>query len=817
MKFKAKTTYRKLGYHGCFAALWLVLFLYSCSPTKHFKQNEYLLRKNTVNLRTDQTYADKGALKDALKSVIVQQNNTYFLGAFPFKIWLYNLRYKKFQKDTANFQIRSRIAEKPVVFDESSISTSKKQMQSLLRNQGYFNAVVTATHTNKDQEVVVQYDVNTHHGFLIDTLDYNIDSSDLAQTMLPIWKKKSLLQQAMPYSNGLLSAERSQMVNLAKNEGFYRFNTDNISFELDTSGTKTLRSKKSIVENAANILVGKMKNSRPTVSVTATVKEEENYTAFNRYQYQHIYVYPEYKDNENFRKSYQYEQVIDGITFRYKNKRPLVRNGLIKSKIFLQPKGLYRQQDYDNTLLQLNDLGIYNYARIFLLDGKDSSGSLEQLNAHIILSPAKPYEFSTNFELSGGDLYIAGSAVNASVTNRNMFRGANQFSVSGTYGFELNQYKNTDQPFFQRFYLLSQNFGLNLKLISPKFILPFAINHNRSASPKTVFTIGVNYLDRPAYFRLRNINSSFGYVWKSNNWTTWQINPVFINTLHLSNISDSFRVRMNQVQAIRNSYQENFIEGENVEFIHNTEGRLPHRHTYVRLGLEEAGTLMRGVNAIAKAANDKGLSFNYANYVRLDFDARQYFKSNNATFVLRMYGGVGIPYGHSRTLPYIKQYFVGGAYSIRGWAPRLLGPGSYYNPAAQNSQDRIFIDQSGDIKLEWNAEYRFKMIQLFAGAIGLNGAVFADAGNIWLAQQDPNLPGASFRFNALWQDIALSTGAGLRADIGGFLILRADWAFPLKKPYVPYNSGWVIEGIDFGSKEWRHQNINLNIGIGMPF
>lgn len=798
-------------------SLGLILMLFSCSPVKHLKEDEYLLRKNTVTLHTDKTYSDKGALKDALKSVIVQQNNTYLFGSIPFKIWLYNLNYKRFQTDTANFQIRSRIVEKPIIFNDKTIPTSTRQMQSLLRNQGYFNAEVHASHSTKGKEVVVNYDVKTKDGYLIDTINFSMDTSQLASTMLPIWHSKSLVKKGVPYSNGLLSAERSQMVTLAKNQGFYKFNTDNIAFELDTSGTRILRYKKSIVESAANILAGKIRNTHPSVSVNALIKEEENYTAFNTYTYNHIYVYPEYKDNENLREGYNYEEVIDGITFRYKNKKPLVRNRVIKSKIFLQPNALYRQLDYDNTLMQLNDLGIYNYARIFILDHKDSVSGNPQLNAHIVLSPAKPYDFNTNFELSGGDLYVAGSAINASVTNKNFFRGANQLSVSGTYGFELNQNKNTTQSFFDRFYLMSQNVGANAKVIFPKFLLPFSVDNNRAASPKTVFSMGVNYLDRPAYFRIRNISSSLGYVWKSNTWTTWQVNPVFINTLHLGNISDSFRVRMEQVQAIRNSYQENFIEGENVEFIHNTEGRLPYRHTYLRLGLEEAGILMRGIDRATDAIRGEGLSFNYANYVRFDFDARQYYKRNNSTFVLRMYGGIGIPYGNSKTLPYIKQYFVGGAYSIRGWAPRLLGPGSYYNAAAQNSLDRIFIDQSGDIKLEWNAEYRFKMIQLFAGAIGLNGALFADAGNIWLAHKDPNLPGASFAFNQLWQDIALSTGAGLRADIGGFLILRADWAFPLKKPYVPDHSGWVLKEIDFSSKQWRTRNINLNIGIGLPF
>src|SRR5690606_26488393 len=186
----------------------------------------------------------------------------------------------------------------------------------------------------------------------------------------------------------------------------------------------------------------------------------------------------------------------------------------------------------------------------------------------------------------------------------------------------------------------------------------------------------------------------------------------------LTNISDSFQARLDRVQAIRNSYQENFILGENIEFIHNTEGKIASRHHFVRLGLEESGLLLRTADQIQRGINGNPFKFNFANYFRLDFDLRQYFNRQSSALVFRMHGGIGVPYARSSTLPYIKQYFVGGAYSIRGWGPRLLGPGSYINPSLNNMQDRLFIDQSGDIKLEWNSEYRFRMIQLFAGAIG---------------------------------------------------------------------------------------------------
>ncbi len=334
--------------------------------------------------------------------------------------------------------------------------------------------------------------------------------------------------------------------------------------------------------------------------------------------------------------------------------------------------------------------------------------------------------------------------------------------------------------------------------------------------PRTVLDAGINTLDRRDYFRLSNLAASYGYIWRETETKTWTVKPVFVNTLQLGAISESFQARMDSIPAIRNSYQETFIEGESVEFVINTENRRKWKYAYLRLGFEEAGGLMSGIKGIGDLLNAP-LNFTHARYVRLDFDMRQYLLQRNSSLAFRFYGGVGIPYGGSTILPYLKQYFVGGAYSIRGWRPRVLGPGSYYDSVRQNSTDNLFIDQAGDIKLELNGEYRFAMIKLFSGSVSLNGALFADAGNIWLTRKDPSLEGANFEFKNLYQDIAISTGAGVRLDLGGFLVLRFDWAFPVKKPYVKSNAGWVIKDVDLGDPDWRKKNLNFNIAIGYPF
>jgi outer membrane protein assembly factor BamA len=254
-----------------------------------------------------------------------------------------------------------------------------------------------------------------------------------------------------------------------------------------------------------------------------------------------------------------------------------------------------------------------------------------------------------------------------------------------------------------------------------------------------------------------------------------------------------------------------FIEGENFAFTYSNQlTKKGKSYTYARLGLEEAGALLGLIDAIANP------NINYAQYVKLDFDVRRYVNRPRAQLATRFYGGFGIPYGNSTSLPYIKQYFAGGPYSIRGWRIRTLGPGGYMNLAEDTAKGGIFVDRTGDIKLELNTEYRFDIVQLFYGVVKMKGAVFADAGNIWLAKKTPDFEDGEFQFSKLGSDMVISTGAGARFDLAGFFVFRVDAAFPIKKPYGE-NDGWVTDKIALGLSNWRKNNIVLNIAIGYPF
>jgi outer membrane protein assembly factor BamA len=425
----------------------------------------------------------------------------------------------------------------------------------------------------------------------------------------------------------------------------------------------------------------------------------------------------------------------------------------------------------------------------------------------VLLNPSRKYDFTANFEVSTGTTYFLGAAPTLTFRDKNLGKGANVLTTSVSGGVESIYTSSEGSSFFEHFSLLTKTYSFNATLDLPKFLSPVRINFTKRNAPRTIIGFGSSLIERIDYFTLTNTAANFSYNWRETSTKTWDLTPSFINNIRLPAISDSFQRRLENNDFLKNSYRETFIEGESIGFTFSNQFDNQGRsYTYIKLTAEEAGGLMGVLDGFH--------SLNYSQYVKFDFDARRYINYRKSQIALRFYGGVGLPYGQSPTLPYLKQYFVGGAYSIRGWRIRSLGPGSYFddNPEAKD----VYIDRTGDVKLEWNGEFRFDVVQLFGGSIRLKGALFTDAGNIWLSTPNSNYPGGEFTFSKLGHDIAISSGAGARLDIASFFILRFDVAFPLKIPYAE-DGGWKLGSIRFGDQDWRKRNIILNVAVGYPF
>lgn len=749
-----------------------------------------------------------------MDALIIQKPNTYLLG-LPYKVWLYNLRFRHYNKDTGavNFQLKTKTVERPVVYDSLLQRRSAINIRSFLFNRGYFYAEVKDTIRLRGRKVTAVYNVTTGTKYVIGKISLNIADS-LIKTIVSEGMGGTALKPGTPFTMTMTEEERSRIANLLRNNGYYKITQENVHFEIDTVNKTFLKDVENPFESAINYSARQRGDQKSTLDIKLSVTIEDDLKAFRRYRIGRVQIFPDFIDRSDIRDSTMIRVQKDSVSFRYHNY--YVREQVLLSQNYMKVGEYYSQENYDLTVTKMNELGLFQYVRPVIFE--DTSLPPDRsLHYILILNPTKKYDYGTNFEVSTGSNYKLGNNVSINFRNRNWLHGGNQLTLSLSAGVETGYNGDLSNSFIDKFYLISKNAGISSTVTFPKFIAPFkSAWMRRFNQPRTILGIGYNLLDRLDYFTLNNIVANYAYSWNQNATNTWDVTPAFINILSLPSIADSFQRRLETNEFLKNSYRENFIEGENVGFTFSDLNgpRAARGYSYLKANVEEAGALLAGINSI------KTIGFNYSQYVKFDLDARHYFRRPKSTLALRFLGGVGVPYDKSSTLPYVKQYFVGGAYSIRGWRVRQLGPGSYYDPKADTTSNPI--DRIGDIKLEANVEYRFNMIQLFSGAIHLNGALFVDAGNIWLARPSSDYPGGEFKFSKLGQDIAMSGGAGIRADIGGLFIVRVDAAVPLKKPYIMENSGWIVREVSqldnsiFNNK-WRDRNLVLNIAIGYPF
>jgi outer membrane protein insertion porin family len=791
-------------------------FLASCSPTKHVPQGYHLLRNNSLKLNSDRTLTNKGELSDALFSLIIQKPNYYFLSLFPYKVWIYNWRYKRYIRDTAAeaFQRKIKTVERPVIYDSVMADRSAQHIRSYLFNQGYFYSKVKDTVRYKGRKATAVYEVETGLRYLINKTNLDIDDSTVRQIVAESLTESSL-QEGHPFAMTFAEEERSRIANVLRNKGYYKFSNENIHVEVDTFNKAFLKDAGNPFESAINFLALQRADKKPTVDVNIIIRKGTEPNAYRRYKIGRVRVYPDFIDRKDITDSTMLERVVNNTTFRYHNY--YIRERVLMNHIYLKPGEYFTQNNYDLTITKLNELGLFQYVQTYIIEDTTLPED-RSLRCVILMNPTKRYDFSVNLEATSGNTYYLGNSVGLNFRNRNLLKGANQLSISLNGGVEFSHIKELEGSYFEKFALRSRNYGINGTLDFPKFIGPSSLSRLIGAnSPHTRIGLGTNILERIEYFTL--INTSFGlsYNWKNKERTTWDFAPMFINVLRLPYKSGAFQLLLDSNDFLRNSYQENFIEGENLYYTY-TNRDAPHAqryYSYLRIGVEEAGALLSLVNAPIDLKQSFGL--NYSQYFKLEADIRHYIRRKHAELASRFFAGVGIPYDKSTVLPYIKQYFVGGPYSLRGWRIRQLGPGSYKNATSSTGSSLSFIDRTGDIKLEANAELRFDLFQLFGGALRLNGAVFVDAGNIWLAQPSDNYPGGEFSFNRLGSDLAVSSGLGLRIDFSGLFVLRIDEGFPIKNPAYTEFGGWVADEIKPFNSEWQDRNLVLHIAIGYPF
>ncbi|TWF37403.1 outer membrane protein assembly factor BamA [Chitinophaga polysaccharea] len=792
--------------------LAVVFTLAACSNTKYLSSSQSLYTSSKVVVKGDILNSEKQDIRSSLssKSLMTQQPNKKLLNS-RIKVWLYNQKYNEKKSNWFwNLVLSKRNLEEPVVYDSTKAKESVDRMTSYLHNQGFFYATVQYSEKTKRRKTSVTYEVNTGRNFVIDKITYAIPDTAILR-LVKANEKLSLIQKGMAFKSATLGSERERLTRLIKDAGYYKFNRDAIEYSVDTLNKALFRNSLNPFEGLVNIFNENRGRDKLTMDVEIRIKNpEDSISSWQPHHIGKIYVYPDFSLNGNPADSSLKKDDRKYINIRYHQE--ILRPKILSRSILLRPGETYSLQQYNNTVNKLYDLSIWQFVTLQYKEPKDSVNTLD---AYLFLTPRRKQELGVSFEVSNSSDYTLGSGITLNYRHINLNKTATQLGMSINTGIELVKQETG-------WTLQSKQFGGEVSLTWPRFALPFHIKQSNRSNAKTRLTLGANYLSRIEKFDVTSFNASYGYDWNETLYKRWIVRPITINYVGVS-LNPTFRDSVvNANPYLKRSFEPALIGGESVSFIYSNQDLLHPRHySYFRVNVEESGGWLSGINSLVNGISGKNTNLetatgvNISNFVKLEADYRHYWKLGiHSGLATRTYAGVGIPYSYSQVLPYIRQFTSGGPNSIRAWRLRTLGPGSFKNSSA-NAQ--TFPDQTGDMKLEGNIEYRFDLLRMFGGSINLKGATFLDMGNIWMIRKDPSRPGSEFQLSQLYHDLAMGTGAGLRLDFSYFLV-RLDWGIPLKVPYFTGNkNGWYLSEWDLKSGRWRRENIIWNIAIGYPF
>jgi len=754
-----------------------LLFFASCSNIKYLQEGENLYVKGKVTLQPDTSFPEKyiEPLEERLEGDLRPQPNSTILGLRP-KLYIYNLaRNAKSEKGLKGW-LKYKVGEAPVLLTDVNREYNEKLLTNRLENFGFFQAEVASDVSIKNRKATVTYLAKPNHNYKINKVVFSLDSSALGKAVKKT-QQASLLQTGSPYNLDVIIRERERIDNELKEQGYYYSSPDNFIIQADST-------------------IGNHQ-----VDLFVKIKKETPKQARQPYYINNIYIYPNYTiiqgdyklsqpDSSNFYKGFY---VVDpDHTFR---KFALARS------MFFKKGALYNRTRHNLAISQLVGLGTFKFVKNnFVL--VDSSENLLDVYYYLTPLPKK----ALRLELLGKTASVYnGSEANLSWSHRNAFKSAELFRVSVFGGYELQT--GGDVNLHSSFY----RYGAEASLTFPRLIVPFQWTSTRQFVPHTNITTGYEFMNRQGAYRLNSMKFSFGYSWKESKYKEHELDLLEIGYVQPGKISPEYEEELAKNPNLRHAIEKQFTFGPNYFFTFTNTMDAQKRNTmYFRGGLDLSGNIY---GLIKGADYDKGnvyqlLNADFAQYIKVETDFRNYTKiGNNAEVATRAMFGYGYAYGNSKTLPYVKQFFTGGPNSLRAFRARAIGPGSY--EPEEIGTNNFIPDMTGDIKIELNAEYRKKLFSI------VHGALFVDAGNIWLLHEDVNKPGAKFSKDFL-SEMAVGAGLGLRFDLS-FLVLRTDLAIPLRIPYLPKGNRWVMDEIDFGDKQWRKENLIFNLAIGYPF
>lgn len=754
---------------------------FSCNNTRFLKEGQMLYTGGEVKIKNDSlSKKEKKELKTALEANLTPKPNSTFLGMRP-KLYFYNIAKEPKKEKGFNYWLKYKMGEKPVLLGDVDREFNKNIIENYSENKGYFNAKATYDTVSKNKRAQVIYTVRPGSRYLISNVKFQKDSS-LVNKEIQDLSGKTFLKNNNPFDLDVIKSERERIDNGLKERGFYYFHPDNIIVQADSTVSKNHKVELNV----------KLKDDTPDLST-------------QQFSIDKVIVFPTYNIQDVRSGKYHIPMNADSLSeYAYKDIYVIDPQHKFKPKIFdralyFKKGDLYNRTNHNLTLNRLISLGVFKFVKNEFI----VSDSLQhKFDAYYLLTPREIQSLRLEALGRTNSANYAGSELNLNWTHRNFFKGAEQFkaAIYGAFDFQMGGPENAKNLF---------RAGTNVQLSIPRIVAPFRFNSSSAFVPRTNITLGYEFQNRTEYYTLNTFTGSFGYIWKENVRKEHDLkifDVTYVSPAKITALYDSISAKSD---AMRRVVARQLIFGPTYSYTYTNTMLSKPTTIYYKGTLDLAGNitgLVTGAN-VKKDKEKTIFGVPFSQYAKIENDFRLYHKFTEKTsLATRFIAGLAYPYGNSEHIPFSKQFFSGGSNSVRAFRARTLGPGSF-DP--RTIQQGYYFDQSGDIKLELNAEYRANLYKF------LNVAVFADAGNVWLINEDASRPGAKFSKEFL-SEVAVGAGVGLRLDFS-ILILRLDLAMPLRVPYYEKNDRWTFDKINFGDSSWRKDNLILNIAIGYPF
>lgn len=763
-------------------AILAVIVLAACSTTKHLPEGEtlYLGLKKVNIVNEDKSPAAENALEEVNGAISIAPNNAIFVNPnvrfpIPFGLWIYN-RFERYEKGFGHW-IFKKLAANPVLISTVNPDTRVKVATNLLRDYGYFNGKVTyqVDSTRNPRAVKLSYGINMGKPYFIDTLEYR-GFSAYADSLIRANLSGRLVNKGDHFNVVTLNSERDRIIDLLRNYGYYYARSEFITFYADT------------LKNPGHVCIRMQpKNNLPP---------EASRTYF--------------LGNTTVRLTgYNGEEPTDSIrlrdfTIHYAGKKPGLRFGVLRNRFIYRKGEQYSLRRQNYTQEALSRLGVFKYNEFqYVPRGKDTL----DINVNSLFD--LPYDSELELNATMKSTKQTGPGAIFKLSRKNFLRmGASlSLELNGSYEWQTSSTVNREKSVMNSYEL-----GAALTLDFPRIILPWIKNRiDPFRFPShTNFKIYIDQVNRARYFRMLSFGGSVSYSFQPSRSMKHTVTPLHLAFNRLQHRTAAFDSVATANPMLFRSLDDQFIPSVTYTFTFDDSWKQKRVQWWWENSISSAGNITSLIyQAFGKKLSQRDKKFlgtPFAQYLKYTTELRPLIKFDDRNHLaMRFMAGVIWAYGNKTVAPYSEQFYVGGANSIRAFSIRSIGPGRFH--PAETSRFS-YVDETGDIKLEANLEYRFRIIgNLFGGS--LNGATFLDAGNVWLMRSDSSRPGAQFTFKKFFDSIALGSGVGIRYDLS-FLVLRLDWGIALHVPYETGKSGY------YNIPRFK-DGMGVHFAIGYPF